>query len=519
MTRKILIFILNLSVILSANAQEKIKEMISTNYDRSSISIITLQRPNTEIPNYDYYIDRNDKFDYNVLYKNLETNKSLNELMLETSKLISESSFKEVVGKGPYYDLKGKCSYNDIINSGGFREIGKNIVSYIFNRNKNGEFSDTIIRQRGLYNANDQDVLNASVAKVNDLSFEWGEMLLNSAYLAVVDYSCMRSTSDNKGRPKYTVGMYVHVFKLNADREILDNFYEKAWIYDDMSDEEKKKAIENYENMQFSLTHLCTELSFGTSNSSKFSTATWSEACSTAFRLALKTLENKIPAWKTTIYISSTHPLEAKIGKKENVKNGDKFYAYSFKEDKSGEIKSVKRGAVRATVVSDNREVSTGASKTTRFYQTSGFSNIQEGYILKQKDDLGLGVALTVGTAVDGFKYGIDLDFILNVGKRGSITYLMLNGGYRKGSQMSSKELMIGLGYGIPCTRFLEVTPNLLCGVSLCKGVGQKFVIEPAVRLGLTLQPATIFINAGYQALSLKSYNSLFGELGFKWTF
>lgn len=510
--KKLLFVILSFAISLSLNAQENFKEVVSTDYNRSSISCVFIDgRYNSQPDIAKFYksFEISDKFDYN----NIPT-----KFITLDKKLMNE------------HYVQTPTTYLNMNHSDGFVNLGKEVVSYIFNRKDDGSFDDSRIKSRGLYNANDQDIKNAAVVKVNDLAFEWGEKLLNSAYIVVVDiYKATSEVTDN-GNTKYKVEMVTHAFKLNCDSETLNNFYQTAWIEKGMSTADRNIALKNYDEMVFELSYITSVTSYGSSTQSKLLSGSFYKACNSAFQIAFSELEEKIPAWQTATYITSRNPLEAKIGKKEGVKNGDRFDIYSFRENKAGKIESVKKGMVRATKVADNRTSSDGNSKTTCFYQISGLNNAKEGYILKQKDDLQWGVAIAGGIASDNIRIGLDSDLILHIGKRGAITYAMLSAGIRL-NEAKVADAMIGLGYGIPLTRFIEITPSLLGGfytpIKKDKAHGFEdtsgFAIEPGIRFGITIQPLTIYLNAGYQSLIANDFTDkrslLLTKAGVKWTF
>ena len=215
------------------------------------------------------------------------------------------------------------------------------------------------------------------------------------------------------------------------------------------------------------------------------------------------------------------------------MKNGDRYQAYAYKEDKNGELISVKRGMVRATVISDNKGVATGDTKPSYFYQISGALNIQEGYILQQKNDLKLGAGVVAGIAPNGFRVGLDLDYIAHISKGGCITYAMINAGmnFMEG-YTGLYDATIGAGYGIPISRFMELTPFITAGGFLMPTELKdytdetllSYTVEPGARFAATFQPLSIYVSAGYQ-LNIPVYegilfeSGIFAKFGVKWTF
>ena len=509
--KKYLFYILSFAFSLSLNAQEKAKEVVSCNYNRSSISCVFVNGKYTSVPDIAKFYNSfeiSDKFDYNEIPTKFITldSEPVNEYVLQTPTVMK------------------------LIHSKSIMNLGKEIISYIFNRQNDGSFDDSIIRQRGLYDAKDQDIKNSAVVKVNDLAFEWGERLLNSAYIVVFDIQEATSKLNKNGNRIYTVKMGAYAFKLNCDGETLNNFYQTAWIEKGMSSEEKNMALNNYDEMVFELSYINDVTVTGTSKKSIKSEGSFYEACNAALQSAISNLEEDIPAWQVATHITSRHPLEAKIGMKEDVKNGDRFDVYSFRENENGEVESVKRGMVRATKVADNRTFSEGDSKTTCFYQISGFINAKEGYALKQHDDLKLSAAINGGIATENIRIGLDSDLILHIGKRGAITYAMLSVGVRL-NKAKVTDAMIGLGYGIPLTRFIEITPYVMGGfyTPLSERNAISFestsgiAIEPGIRLGMTFQPRTIYFSLGYQSLIGNNFtdkrSTFLPKIGVKRTF
>ena len=470
--------IITISMILSVfmlNAQEKVKEVVEEKYNRSSVSYIFVERnKNADVQKFYDTFTVSEKFDVNDIatkHINLNTNANI-------------ASNKENAG--------------EVINS---KNIGKEIISYIYGRKEDGSCNDSIILARGRYDAKDQDIKNMAAAKVKELSFEWGEPLVNSSYVVVYDIYHTETKKDDKGNVTHLAKVKAHAFKLDASKEVLDNFYAKAWADESSSAEEKANACKEFNNMKFNLVHQATVDGLGVSSDSKYKKGSIYNACLSAYENVVMELENKIEAWKVKVYVMSTRPIAAKVGKKEGIKNANRFQAYSFAEDKEGNLKSVKRGMVRATVVSNNVGNATGDTKPTLFYQISGIRNIEEGYLLRQKNDLKLGASIAIGLSTYGFRAGLDLDYIAHMGKRGAITYGMVNIGYNLGKEVMY-DMMAGVGYGIPLTRFFEFTPYVMGG-AFYDAAGKEvraYAAEPGIRFAATIQPWSIYLSAGAQA-------------------
>ena len=520
MKRLFALFTISLLSVVTLCAQEKVKEerIVSSIFDRPSVSYVLLNRSwshsNDVIRSFDSF-KVGEKYDENkIKTKRIDAGAKGSSAVTSTTVL---------------------ATVNEL-------NLGKEVISYIFNRQDNGNFDDTIVRERGIYNAKDQDIQNLAAAKVTEQSFEWGEPLVNSAFVVVLDVYETKQSKSN-GTTTYEAKCTANVFKLKADKEILYDFYGRGWADVSSSDDERANAKEAYDQMQFDLEYITTVDVTGTTTTSKYSKGSIYDSCVQAYNNAVFKLEKTIPSWRATGDIVSVRPIAAKIGTKESVKNGDRFQTYSYKEDRNGKLKAVKQGMVRATVVANNKGVATGNTKPSYFYQISGFMNVKEGYALEQKNDWKIGAALTVGENPLGTRAGLDFDYLINISKHGFITYGMLN----VGASFTQEENLLldiagGFGYGMPITRFAEITPSIMVGGLIKPTIedatnailsedddseSAKFVgyfVDPGVRLALTIQPLSIFVSTGYQLNiptepEVELGSGTYVKAGIKWTF
>ena len=232
-------------------------------------------------------------------------------------------------------------------------------------------------------------------------------------------------------------------------------------------------------------------------------------------------LEKKIADWQVAVSIASVKPLKAKIGKKEGLRNGQRFRSYMYTEDKDGNLVSKKRGYLRATTVIDNRGYASGSTDMSSFYQISGGENIQEGWIIKQKNDIKLGVSVMgrVG-GLSNFGVKVDLDYLAHFSRVGSL-YPMVSIGIDPtsmaidlgGSKSSNLNFGIGAGYGLHALRWLEIMPYITLGADVFtlpkeiteinkKASATAFLIEPGLRVGFQVAyPVSLFVKGGYDIL------------------
>lgn len=497
MKSRVVTLLFLLCSVLYASAQAKIGDLVSSKYDRNSVSYIYIMRGGDG----DNYV--------NQFRRTMHISQKYDVNNIQTTELYFQLNRPSVV------------SQQSIINALNSKLVGKEIISFIYNRSSDGTFNDKVITSRGKYNAKDQDVKIAQASKVRDLSLEWGEPLVNSSYIVVLDFTKFYTTKDKKGKITYNANVTAHAYKLIADRDVLDNFYEKAWADESSSEEEKKAARRAFDELSFSLEHISTVTVSGSSSGDD---ASYLNACHSAYRSAVFELENAIPAWQTASAFIAKHPLRAKIGTKEGVTNGQLFRTYSYKEDKNGNLVSVKRGYVRATKVANNTGVATGNTTPSQFYQISGFTNVQEGYTLKQKNDLKLGVALTCGySPYLGIRIGIDMDYLMHISTWGASTYLLVNVGMLPSIDASLTDEMVGFAYGIPISRFFEIAPYVTGGIYSLLSDEPSVVgygVEPGARFSVRFYPFSLTVGVGYPVAIIGDvYASPRITGGVKWTF
>lgn len=522
--KKLIISLAVFGSMFCANAQEKVKEVVSSEYNRNSLSVVVVTRGNqyrAESANFANLLQIEEKFDVNAIpTKYVNFDKPAGEAMTaeEAAGIISEYG------------------------------VAKEVLAYIFNRQADGTMDDILLRERGHYNATDQDVINAAAAKVNEQFLEWGEKLVSASYILLLDYAKIEESRNKNGEfLGYTAPVTAYVFKVEMPKEKLDEFYMTCWADTGYSAEDKAKAVAAFDAFEVTATQVAKTDAVGASigslvgdlggtfkdlggmfkKSSKvaegeeevkeepaapvFADKSVEEALNESYLSTIPKLENQIPDWQVAVSIASVKPLKAKIGKKEGLKNGQRFRSYFYTEDKEGNLVSKKRGYLRATTVYDNRGYATGATDFSEFYQISGAQNIQEGWTIKQKNDIKLGVSLMgqVG-GLSPFSLRADIDYLAHISKIGSVYPLVTIGldpsasvDYM-GETCSNFYFAVGAGYGLHALRWLEVMPYLTVGAdtySVPEGYdsASAVVLEPGLRIAFQVAyPVSLFLKGGY---------------------
>ena len=445
---------------LVVSAQEKVRENVQDDYKRNSLSIIVVDRGD----NYDdtvfeavRSINLGDKFDLNLIPTN------------------------RITISGNRANTVGGIEVGKAVNAS---DLGKEILSYWFDRQADGTMNAKRLEQRGNYNADDQDVLNARAAKVGPESLgDTGYALVNGSYVMILDYSGITSSKNDKQEVSWSVTTNAYVYQIDYSEDIEAQVIE-AWVYEDDTPETIARKNEAYDKILVGMSPKAT-VSYTTS--AKEADGGVRAAIVEGYGETLLRLENQIPAWNVTTSIALRNPLRAKIGTKEGVKNRMRFQAYMVKGDrKTGEPYTVSKGYIRATTIADNRGMATGQStKFTEFYQISG-GKIDEGMTIKQKNDLGMGVSL--GYKVGGLApYNLTVDYLASINTKGFSHYGLLNIGYDmfSGSKIGDKvgkyldagdltgltdggisyiNFGIGYGFGIRPIRHVELMPFIMGG-------------------------------------------------------
>lgn len=431
---------------LVVSAQEKVRENVQDDYKRNSLSIIVVDRGD----NYDdtvfeavRSINLGDKFDLNLIPTN------------------------RITISGNRANTVGGIEVGKAVNAS---DLGKEILSYWFDRQADGTMNAKRLEQRGNYNADDQDVLNARAAKVGPESLgDVGYALINGSYVMILDYSGITSSKNDKQEVSWSVTTNAYVYQIDYSQDIEAQVIE-AWVYEDDTPEAIAQKNEAYAKILVGMSPKAT-VSYTTS--AKEADGGVRAAIVEGYGETLLRLENQIPAWNVTTAIAKRNPLRAKIGTKEGVKNRMRFRAYLVKGDKNGNPYTVPKGYIRATTVADNRGMATGQStKFTEFYQISG-GKIDEGMTIKQKNDLGMGVSL--GYKVGGLApYNLTVDYLASINTKGFSHYGLLNVGYDmfSGSKIGDK-----VGQYLPAGSLTGLTDGGISYINF--GIGYGFGIRP----------------------------------------
>ena len=430
--KKIFVVLSMILCVQMLNAQGKVNDVVDDDYVRNSVSMIV--------------VNRGDSYDSRIF--NIAGKQSFGEKFdvndIPTDRILIRADRKKSVD-------------TDLITSSLEREgVGKEIISYWFQRDASGRMSDELILKRGMYSVRDQEILNSQVSKVGISALgEKGYDLVKGSFVYVLDYYNLVENVKDKN---YSAEVMASIYQLDCSEEMMEQLYE-TWIYDEDTPEEVARKKELFDSLSFPLVYVTAVEASGSSSTSL------TEAVNTAFSNAFYRSEKAVDDWNVTSSIISTRPIKAKIGTKEGVTNGQRFQVHKIVEDRHGNIDSKSVGYVRATEVANNSNVATGDTEPSCFYQISGLK-IDEGMILKQKNDLKMGI--TVAGGFGGYSpIEIGLEFLSHINTKGTSTYVMLDVGIDVGESVSYIVPAIGMGIAVRPIRPIEIMPFIQVGMDI----------------------------------------------------
>ena len=391
--------------------------------------------------------------------------------------------------------------------------VGKEIFDYVLMVDNNGRFHYDLMVERSRWNATDEDVQldNASQVKTMD---ENGPALLANSYILVFDAKDPRigETTDKNGnkKPLYMANVTGYVFMIDSAADVINNILHNMWIEDndDMNSANHKREL--YRNVHIPMVCVAAQSVSASSEESM------RKAITKSYDGVLRKLENKISAWEVTAIPEEVRPyITAKVGKKEGIKNAQRFKIYKNKEKVTKDIEgndstysyTAKVGYARATVINDNEEVATGNTGVSYFYQISG-GKMKGTEFLKQSNDIKLGVSIDYNYNGLGWEnqkiFGafsmvdVTFDYLAYMHKNGISHYARINVGYDIVTSKMLKNGLIAANSGMTeaaaegalantwlekGVSFVNISAGYACGLK----VKQVVEFQPMINVGVDL--------------------------------
>ena len=318
-------------------------------------------------------------------------------------------------------------------------DVPKQILSKWFSRNDDGRFSMSVIHERGLYNATDADVLEASATKLGLAKLQdAGEKLIRQSYVMVICFGEIKTMEqiynemdESKRQVAKSLGMEFKpvvrikngfraevagfLYRLADVPETMNDFYSNMWIFDDDSPSTVAEKRQKFDSAPFKLSYVTSVNTTVEATEPNMGNPTGrSEMLRRLLNNSVDGLvsafENKIEEWKVRTPLYSTFPLRAKIGTKENLQVEDRYFVYEYQTDRHGQVTPKRRGVIRAKKVVNNSHIAEGSGNenlrqtTSKFYQIAGHK-LEPGMFLEQSNDYGCGVTFGVSAGALGGIY------------------------------------------------------------------------------------------------------------------
>jgi hypothetical protein len=317
-------------------------------------------------------------------------------------------------------------------------KVSNQIVAKWFNRNDKGEFNMDIIGERGMYNASDADVMKAKSSQRKDaLLKDAGENLLDRSYVLVYDVFNIKTLSEANSSSAslyegYQCQFDCYVFRLDWTDSVAAVFYNDYWVDATMPNADK---VKKFETAKFPVKYVTrTKNMFGNIESTQQKDHSkiffgpvlsddqlFAGLFDEVVNITNVSLAKENEDFKVKISVFSTSPLSAKIGLKEGLSLDKRFFVLEIEQDSKGNKIAKRKAVVRAsTKITDNRQVASGKSQTSRFYQVAG-GKIWEGMLMQENPDWGFGITLgggkSNGEIGNGFHAMVEMSLSLWAGK------------------------------------------------------------------------------------------------------
>jgi hypothetical protein len=225
-------------------------------------------------------------------------------------------------------------------------KVGQQILSVWFNRQSDGSFNVDVLKERGLFNANDNDFIVASSSKRGESSLmDMGLQLVNQSYVIVFDYYGILSMAQSYEKNKvvaekrimngFQSELQTYLFKLDFNDSVAAVFFQNYWTAaDDPARDAKASA---FEKAEFPFVFL--KRQYTTATATQFNPGqvlapkvqkTEEEMIGNMVNMSIEsvltTIERQKQEFRVKAMVSDVKPISAKIGKKEGLKFDQRYY-------------------------------------------------------------------------------------------------------------------------------------------------------------------------------------------------
>ncbi len=408
-------------------------------------------------------------------------------------------------------------------------KIGQKIIAKWFNRQPDGTFNVNVLKERGMFNANDADFTVASASKRGESALmDMGMGLIDKSYVMVVDfdqlmtmdqvYTQQEVPSEKRIMNGFKATVNAYIYKLNFNDSVAAYFFQDYWT--STPNPIKISAFEAAKFPFIPVQHIQKEVMGVQYNPGqalapkvqKTSDELLQMLIQTVQQAVINDIEKKNDEFRVKAFVSAVKPIAAKIGKKEDLKFDQRYFVYENRERNNGSLASKRRAVVKAMKVVDNRKLATGDTEPSLFYQIAGGKVDAYGMFMEQKNDVGANFILGY---TDGGLSGINgrLEYYIgrpfyktgNLSKGLTSLKLYMEGGVNSGTydynngttsytdaDFTFLRFSGGLSKDFYLTNFIHWGPFLGVGVESATWDGSENTIssvfvEGGARLGINL--------------------------------
>ena len=385
--------------VTNAGLKDKSRHLVSSEYDRNSLTIINLGFQG----NYSSQLS-------SIIGAVKIPEKYFDNTVSNPVIVPAEARESGVIMGHPYKLLNAPFVTNALTKA----KVGQMVVSKWFNRDQNGNFSVELLKERGIYNATDNDVMVADASKRGTAALmDMGMGLIDKSYVLVFDFPEIMTMEEIYNRDTvpankrimngFTGKMNAYLYKLNFDEEQATIFYQNLWVSGNSTDTQKRRDLFEQHNFPLNFIRAYSEDLTATQFNpgqvlapkvQKTQPEMMKMLVETGLQQCLTKIENTNESFRVKAMIYKTNPIAVKIGKKEDLKYDQRFYAYENRQNRKGETYSVRQGVVKSMSVANNLQVATGESEPSLFYQVAGKKLDNLGMFIEQKNALGMNLFL-----------------------------------------------------------------------------------------------------------------------------
>jgi hypothetical protein len=357
-----------------------------------------------------------------------------------------KEDFSKDLGISVRYEIDLK-NYNEAIKKGitlKVQELSKEIIRSLFMSDFKGNMSDELIKKRGLYTANDNDVIKNKASEISRLS-ELGYKLIEKTYLTIYELDDFTKIDkeyyDNEERKRiarsislgakpsdvssnerlnlrldegYSLLIKAYTFKLS--KSWFENFFQLYWVDATQTDSERMSKINALNNLTIPLDLVCINKiglnAFAPYGSSPSMYKLFENTDQNIQDLVFKKASKKIIDLAAKATILEAYPVKIKIGTKEGVFVDQRYFVYEIRKKSEADKETLKRVAIiRAkSPIANNQVNATGNSLTTNFKQVSG-KKVYPGMIVIQKESNNVMYSIDYYKTKSGSGLGFSYEF------------------------------------------------------------------------------------------------------------